>query len=460
MKKIAKKIIAIACSALMLVGMTACGDSAYEIAVKNGFVGTEQEWLASLHGANGEDGTDLTAQDLYQAALENGYAGSFIEFCRDVLKVEVKEDNDADQIAKNITSVVSVYCRFSKTTSGGLSGIFGNTQTEYYSSAGSGVILELNKEAGNALIVTNYHVIYDAESDRGGISDQVYLYAYGAFNGFHTTPSDDITTDGRMRARYIGGAMDYDIALLAVEGSDIIKSGFYSKASVASSDEVSVGEKVFAIGNPDGAGIAVTEGVISVESEYITMASTDGTNRTVDYRVMRTDAAINGGNSGGALFNSDGELIGITNAKNVSSEVDNMGYALPTTQVKNLCQNILNNGDGTVRVATLGVMVGITASQPYYDTEGKLKIRETFSIVETARLGASSYGKFAVGDSFKAIKINDGEWIELTRRYQVNDTLLSVKKGDTVQFRVVDSNGMEKIVEIRFDRDSYFTKYE
>ena len=460
MKKIAKKIIAIACSALMLFGMTACGDSAYEIAVKNGFVGTEQEWLASLHGANGKDGQSVTAQDLYQTALVNGYEGSFLDFCRDVLKVEIQEDNDADQIAKNITSVVSVYCRFSKTTSGGLGGILGNSQTEYYSSAGSGVILDINQEAGNAIIVTNYHVIYDAESDTSGICDQIYLYGYGAFNGFHTIPDDDITSDGRMRARYIGGAMDYDIAVLAVEGSSVIKSGFYSKASVASSDEVSVGEKVFAIGNPDGAGIAVTEGVISVESEYITMASTDGSNRTVDYRVMRTDAAINGGNSGGALFNAEGELIGITNAKNASSEVDNMGYALPTTQVKNLCQNILNNNDGTLRVATLGVMVGITASYPYYDNEGKLKIRETFSIAETARLGASSYGKFAVGDVFKAMKINDGEWIELKRRYQVNDTLLSVKRGDKVYFKMTDSNGAEKTVEINFDRDSYFTKYE
>ncbi len=460
MKKMAKRIIAIVCSALLLLGMTACGDSAYEIAVKNGFVGTEQEWLASLHGANGEDGAGVTAQDLYQTAVENGYEGSYIEFCRDILKVEVKEDNDADQIAKNITSVVSVYCRFSKTTSGGIGGIFGSAQTEYYSSAGSGVILDINQEAGNALIVTNYHVIYDAASDKAGICDQIYLYGYGGFNGFHTVPEDDITTDGRMRARYIGGAMDYDIALLAVEGSDIIKSGFYSAATVASSDEVSVGEKVFAIGNPDGAGIAVTQGLVSVESEYITMASTDGANRTVDYRVMRTDAAINGGNSGGALFNTSGELIGITNAKNASSEVDNMGYALPTTQVKNLCANILNNNDGTVRVATLGVLVGITASQPYYDSEGKLKIRETFSIAETASLGASSYGKFAVGDTFKQMKINDGEWIELTRRHQVNDTLLSVKKGDRVYFKMHDSNGTEKIVEIHFDRDSYFTKYE
>jgi serine protease Do len=254
--------------------------------------------------------------------------------------------------------------------------------------------------------------------------------------------------------------MDYDIALLKVERSEYLKMSNATQAKIGDSESVVEGEKVFAIGNPDGAGIAVTQGLVSVESEYITMASADGTERAVDFRVMRTDAAINGGNSGGGLFNANGELIGITNAKNASSEVDNMGYALPTTQVQNLCKNILHNNDGTVRVATLGVMVGITASQPYYDGEGKLKIRETFSIVETARLGASSYGKFAVGDVFKEVQINDGEWIQLTRRYQVNDTLLSVKKGDTVRFKILNSSGEQEIVEIHFTKDSYFTKYQ
>ncbi len=460
MRKIAKKIIAIVSAAFMLFGMTACGDSAYEIAVKNGFVGTEREWLASLHGANGEDAQDVTAQDLYETAKENGYTGSYLEFCRDVLKIEVQEDNDADMIAKNVTSVVSVYCRFSKTTTGNLGGIFGNSQTEYYGSAGSGVIIDINKEAGNALIVTNYHVIYDAASDTGGISDNIYLYSYGAFNGFSSDPAQDYTTDGRMHARYVGGAMDYDIALLSVDGSDLVKNGLLTEAEIASSDEVSVGEKVFAIGNPDGAGIAVTEGIVSVESEYIAMSSTDGANRAVNYRVMRTDAAINGGNSGGGLFNTEGQLIGITNAKNASSEVDNMGYALPTTQVANLCKNILANNDGAVHVATLGVTVEITASQAYYDAYGKLKIRETFSIYQSADMGASSYGKLSTGDVFKQMQINDGEWIELKRRYQVNDLLLSVVKGDTVRFKVVTSNGTEKTVEIVFDKNAYFTKYE
>ena len=69
---------------------------------------------------------------------------------------------------------------------------------------------------------------------------------------------------------------------------------------------------------------------------------------------MRTDAPINHGNSGGGLYNAQGELIGITNAKNVEDETDNMGYALPITQVEYLVKNMLDNG-GYVSRAMLGI---------------------------------------------------------------------------------------------------------
>ena len=352
MKKITKCVISALCAATVLVGAAACGDSAYEVAVKNGFKGTEAEWLATLQGSDGKDGNDLTAMDIYDAAVENGFKGTYIEFCENVLKVNVKENNDVDTIAKNVTSVVSIYCGFSKTTyTGGVGGVFGGMMggsptTTYYSSAGAGVIIDLDKETGDAWIVTNYHVIYDADSNvESGISDSIWLYTYGALNGFDAEKGDQLG-DG-MKATYVGGAMEYDIALLRVSGSEHLKTCVASEACFGDSDDVQVGEKVFAIGNPDGAGIAVTEGIVSVESEYIDMLSSDGTNTVLQYRVMRTDAAINSGNSGGALFNTEGELIGITNAKNASSEVDNMGYSLPGTHVKNLIDNIIANRSET-----------------------------------------------------------------------------------------------------------------
>ena len=82
MKKILKKIAIISCAALIAVSSAACtgGEkeivNAYDIAVKNGFVGTEQEWLQSLKGENGQDAADITIQDAYEAAQANGFQGS------------------------------------------------------------------------------------------------------------------------------------------------------------------------------------------------------------------------------------------------------------------------------------------------------------------------------------------------------------------------------------------------
>ena len=464
MKKITKCVISALCAATVLVGAAACGDSAYEVAVKNGFKGTEAEWLATLQGSDGKDGNDLTAMDIYDAAVENGFKGTYIEFCENVLKVNVKENNDVDTIAKNVTSVVSIYCGFSKTTyTGGVGGVFGGMMggsptTTYYSSAGAGVIIDLDKETGDAWIVTNYHVIYDADSNvESGISDSIWLYTYGALNGFDAEKGDQLG-DG-MKATYVGGAMEYDIALLRVSGSEHLKTCVASEACFGDSDDVQVGEKVFAIGNPDGAGIAVTEGIVSVESEYIDMLSSDGTNTVLQYRVMRTDAAINSGNSGGALFNTEGELIGITNAKNASSEVDNMGYSLPGTHVKNLIDNIIANRTFSgPRVAKLGIMVQIVDSKAYYDENGVLKIMEEFQVA-SVQTGAAS-GVLKVGDSIKGISINDGEWVNFTRQYQLIDQLLCVRKGDTVKVKVIDSNGNENVVSVQFDEDTDFAAYD
>ena len=182
MRKITKTLIASLCAATVLMGVAACaGDSAYEVAVKNGYKGTEADWLATLQGLDGQDASDVTAQDIYETAVKNGYEGTYLEFCREVLKVEVQENNDVDTIASNVTSVVSIYCGFSQSVRVNP----WTVQTQYYPTAGAGVIIDLDQERGNALIVTNYHVIYDADSDRAnGISDSIYLYTYGAYNAF------------------------------------------------------------------------------------------------------------------------------------------------------------------------------------------------------------------------------------------------------------------------------------
>ncbi len=454
MKKIAKGLLTVAMASLLAVGAAACTKTvnAYDIAVKNGFVGTEEEWLRSLHGANGEDGEDLDAQALYEAAKKEGFTGTFLEFCA-LLNITVAPNNDTVQIAENMLSVVSIYCGYSVTTSSGHP-LLGGKHTEYGSQAGSGVIVDLNKEGGNAYIVTNYHVLYNLESDQRGILDTIYVYPYGAYNAFDPETGD--TQGDGIKATYVGGAMNYDIAILKVEGSEYLQNNPVTEAKIGNSNTVKTGEKTFVIGNPAGAGISVTNGIVSVPSEYITMAAQDDATKAVPFRVMRTSAAINSGNSGGGMFNANGELIGIVNAKNAQSTTDNMGYALPITQVKAIYDNILAN-DGKVEQATLGITLYTYDSKAVVDEDGNVSVVERFKVSEEAKSGAAAYQKLHVGDVFLAGQIEGGEKVTFTARYQLTDLLLSVRKGQKITFTVLNSSNQEAEVVITFGEGNFTT---
>ncbi len=470
MKKIWTAAVALGCTAVMAVSFSACdfsafgSKSAYEIAVENGFTGTEADWVKSLQGADGSDGADLDIEEVYAAAVENGYEGSFLEFLKEYLSADVSENNDTDAIAHNMMSVVSVYSGFRETKKTA-SWPFGGTvtTTSLVWAAGSGVIYDLNKEAGNAYVITNFHVIYDAESDNG-IADYIYLSLYGGITNINTSTGEN--TDGlAIPATYVGGAADYDIAVLKVQGSEILRESSAEEAEIGSSEEITTGEKVFAIGNPEGDGISVTEGVISVDSEYIQLESTINLGTAVSMRVMRTDAAINPGNSGGGLFDAQGKLVGITNAKLGDSfvygetsqvegihSVDNMGYALPITQVMYVVDNIMDNG-GSVKRATLGVTVQTVESKSILEN-GKAVIVETVSVADITK-GSAGDGIFETGDILKSIIVGNTK-TEIRRRYQVIDLLLCVRKGDTVKV-TVERDGKATGLSITFDKDEYFT---
>ena len=131
MNRIAKAFIAASCAVVTAFGFAACDfginspKSAYQVAVENGFTGTEQEWLNSLKGSNGSDGSDLDIEEVYNVAVSNGYGGTFLEFLKEYLSVNVSENNNTDTIAHNMMSVVSVCCGFTVTTTIG-GGFFGS----------------------------------------------------------------------------------------------------------------------------------------------------------------------------------------------------------------------------------------------------------------------------------------------------------------------------------------------
>ncbi len=434
------------------LGLSGCAESAYDIAVRNGFTGTEQEWLQSLKGADGQDAPEITIRDVYDAAIADGsFTGTFSEFLKDYLSLTVPENNNLEILAKNVCSTVSIYTGFTKTTTSQM----GVPSQKVECSAGSGVIIDLDKENGNATVITNYHVVYDKDTDTAttdGISGDIWLYLYGGRNGFNTSLGKDVGGDG-IKAQFVGGSMDYDIAVLEIAGSDILKESLAMEAQFGDSNKAAVGERVFVIGNPQGLGISVAQGVLSVDSEYINMKSLDGSTRTVAYRVMRTDAAVNGGNSGGPMFNSAGELIAIVNAKSIADGVENMGYALPATQVQGVMQNVKNHG-GSVKRATLGIMSKITDTTVSMKADGTLKITETLQ-VDSVEAYSAAYGALRAGDIMKSVTIGGVEY-SLDRRFYLNDLLLGLKLGDRMSMKI-ERDGQIRSVEIAFSLPRHFT---
>ncbi len=486
-----RKLAAVALSALMCASVFAAAScsfgeedeaiTAYEIAVKNGFEGTEQEWLASLKGNTGEDGADLTVEDLYEAAKLNGFEGTFEEFIRAYMQdmdILLREDNDTQTISKNTSSVVSICAGFQKNIiiRDGWGQVRNKTQVA--KAEGSGVIykIESNGEFTEAYIITNYHVLYggaDYTDNENGLSTDIYVYTYGAREIFNKGDAngdgylDDGATMGDdgdgIRATYVGGEIDYDIAILKISDNKYLSKCAISEVTFGDSHSVRLGEKAFAIGNSNGHGISVTSGAVSVVSETITMQATDNKNRSVDYRVMRTDAAINAGNSGGGLFNAKGELIGITNAKNIQDKTDNMGYALPSTKVKYVVENILDNVvDGQYGYVTrpwLGIETKVQSSVACL-VNGELRIKETFFFNKAGTDGEKNgvgHDKFKHMDILIGMQVGNEPYVAFDCQYQFTDTLLTIRKGDTVVFTVLREN-VKTQISITFDKDEYFVR--
>lgn len=319
------------------------------------------------------------------------------------------------------------------------------TQTAVYT--GSGVVYQMQDDY--TYIITNYHVVYDASASAangGYMARKIVCYLYGS-EGSPT--SSGVGSDGyaaydygsyAIECEYVGGSISNDIAIVRAKTDDILaKNPNVTTATFA--NEYHVGETAIAIGNPEGEGISVTEGIVSVDNEYINL-QIDKTVRS--YRSLRIDTAIYGGSSGGGLFNLKGELIGITNAGNTTDQ--NINYAIPLEIAKGTADNILHyyfgSGDNVGYGIKLGVQVVSQNSKYVYDkTSGYGTIREEI-VVDSVNSGsiADSMG-LEMNDILQTIKIQSksGETREVTldRNFDISDVILTIRAGDTISFGIV-----------------------
>lgn len=189
---------------------------------------------------------------------------------------------------------------------------FGMPQTYQAQSSGSGIIVGQNDT--ELLIATNNHVVSGATDMKVTFTDSTQVAA--AVKG-----TDSAT----------------DLAIIAVKLSDI-PSDTMSKIKVATlgnSDNVKVGQQVIAIGNALGYGQSLTVGYISALDREITDEN------GIQHTYIQTDAAINPGNSGGAILDLNGNVIGINAAKNASTEVEGMGFAIPISKAQEILNNLM-----------------------------------------------------------------------------------------------------------------------
>lgn len=381
-------------------------------------------------GLDGKDGKDVSIYEIYEAvkAETDNPDLTFAEFIKDYLSYDGVELEQALSLTatvnRSLLSAVSVVTTFDA---------LGTAK-------GSGVIVGIGED-GAVYAVTNCHVVYYADSvynPRSGsyrtteyYGDSVLLYAYGLEY-----------SDFAMNASIVATCKNYDLALLKIEAEDV-KVDDLLVAEWNTEEQSAVGSAVYTIGNAEGEGLSATFGYISVDSEWI---SIDLENTTYDfsddytYRVMRTDLAINEGNSGGALFDKDGRIVGIVNAKTTSA--DGMGYALPASTSRRVIDNMLANAAGETQYGILQASLGITTSiyrvsREFNSDTGLTELNEVVQVASVDG-GGKADGKLEEGDIVLAIKVvsSDGaterENLTVTREYNLTDAMLSVQAGDTV----------------------------
>lgn len=285
--------------------------------------------------------------------------------------------------------------------------VFGGTSTS--DSEGSGIIY-----TADGYIVTNYHVIENAISNQS--ISKVYV----------TLPN----SDEEIEASIIGVDSVTDIAVIKIQ-----KEGL-SAATFDDSNNLKVGELVVAIGNPLGRELAgsITVGYVSAFNRTLT-----SNGRT--YKLLQTDAAINPGNSGGALVSSSGKVIGINTVKIGATDVEGIGFAIPSNIAKPIVDELIKNGK-IVRpyIGISGISLDDNMAKRYNLVKG----------VYVAKIESSSaaYNSgIKVGDVI--VKIDDKE---ITTIEELNEIKNSKNVGDTVKITVYrDGKNIE--INVKLDSD-------
>lgn len=275
---------------------------------------------------------------------------------------------------------------------------YGQNQVE--SGAGSGVII-----SSDGYILTCAHVVDGASTITVTIGDKDYT------------------------ATLVGEDTTSDIAVIKIDADGL------TPATVGNSDSLKVGQSVMAVGNPLGElGGTVTGGMISALNRSVTIQGSSSVNTM---SLIQMDASVSPGNSGGGLFNMNGELVGIVNAKSSSSDAEGLGFAIPINDAIKVAQELLENGYVTGRpylgITYLAVEDAQTAAQLGVNAYGVY-------VVEVVKGGPAEKAGLQAGDRIVSV---DGT--EIASKDDLGTLMQKHAAGDTLSITIAREGQMQTV---------------
>lgn len=332
-----------------------------------------------------------------------------------VTQTATEVTTDITTAVENVSSAVVGITNIQEVTPGFWNQGAGTTQAV---ASGSGVIYKV--EGDRAFIITNHHVVDGAKQIEVTLDD-----------------------GSKVEAQLVGSDIWTDLALISIpsEGIDTV-------AKFGDSDVLKQGETVIAIGNPLGLEFygSVTTGVISGKDRSVPVDLNEDGVEDWSTDVLQTDAAINSGNSGGALINIAGDLIGINSMKIAESSVEGLGFAIPINSAIPIIEELEQKGE--VQRPTMGIsLMDLTEVPAYYQQQTLNLPEEVTSGVVISQVVPGSAAAKAGLEQYDVIVEMDGEKIQNSielRKHLYNEKDL----GDTLQIKVYRQG---KVVEAQLE---------
>lgn len=305
---------------------------------------------------------------------------------------------------KILPSIVGIKVEYNVNS---LISMFGNRgQTSTASASGSGIII-----SEDGYILTNNHIVSTSSSES--------YYEVSEATKLTVTLFND---DTEYEAKIIGTDEQTDLAVIKIE-----KTGL-SKAEFADSDNIKVGEFAMAVGNPLGMQSSITCGVISAVNREVT--DTEGKK----YNLIQTDAAINSGNSGGALVNSEGKVIGINTLKLSGTGIEGMGFAIPINSTTDITSQLIQYSK--VKRPYIGIS-GMDLSE---ETAKKYNLVVGIYVKSVDDFSAGEKAGIKSGD---VIIEADGK--KVTKMDELNEIKNSHKIGDEMKIKIKRDNNEKEL---------------